>query len=359
MTAITTVNSEVQLKQYVEQHSATLSAQVQTELSAQETEYNKARQKRTEGVYVLVLGFVGMLPFTFVPFLKIVGVGLFCVAVFYGLRLILINQHTISKFHQTLDRVIFEKVFALLGIIGSVQLQPTGADPAGLFAVRSFASFYSVLQNLNRDREVRAQSVLQRLAGSELITEPYNRSEVDTEMSVLVTNKQVTITELEIKQVTGSGKNSQTRQIFHGYFVCMPLEKALFGKTFVTAEGDTHGFGGVGHWGSTTNQGPKETVLEWNEFEDKLHVATTNETEARYVLTPDFMQCLFDWWKEHDTRIRVSFIGRYMYVLFPDDKVRMGYGFNAELNKESLAEYVYSIARPLWQVIRLINKVRL
>lgn len=41
------------------------------------------------------------------------------------------------------------------------------------------------------------------------------------------------------------------------------------------------------------------TVLEWGQFEDLLHVETTDPVEARYLLPPDTMESIYDTWKQH------------------------------------------------------------
>ena len=168
----------------------------------------------------------------------------------------------------------------------------------------------------------------------------------------------ITVAELDIAHVTDSGKNKNTKQIFHGYFAVMELGKELTGKTFVSTEGDTNGFGEITFWNKNTTNIPRETVLEWNDFENMLHVATTDETEARYILTPNFMLDLYEWWKEQKTNIRVSFIKDRLYILFPDELVRIETTVD-NMTEERLVEYAYTIARPLWHIIRLIEKVKL
>jgi len=41
------------------------------------------------------------------------------------------------------------------------------------------------------------------------------------------------------------------------------------------------------------------TLLEWGQFEDLLHVETTNETEARYLLPPDAMENIYHSWSSN------------------------------------------------------------
>lgn len=50
------------------------------------------------------------------------------------------------------------------------------------------------------------------------------------------------------------------------------------------------------------------TLLEWGQFEDLLHVETTNETEARYLLPPDVMEKIYNSWLSN-----VEFLGRVKF----------------------------------------------
>ncbi len=164
------------------------------------------------------------------------------------------------------------------------------------------------------------------------------------------------LAELNLKHVTGSGKDRRVKKIFHGYFVSFPIGKVLQGKTFVSTEGDTRGFGHTSFWSGFTAGEVKKTSLEWNEFEDLLHVATSNPTEARYILTPNFMIDLHDWWKEKKQNIRFSFLENRVYILFPDTKIQLGKTLET-LGEHEVGEYLQSIAVPLLHVLHVIEDV--
>lgn len=100
----------------------------------------------------------------------------------------------------------------------------------------------------------------------------------------------------------------------------------------------------------------QETILEWNDFEKLLHVATNNETEARYILTPDMMSNLYDWWIPKKQNIRLSFVSNKMYILFPDNTIRIGTTVQ-NLNQSHIEKYVLSIAIPLLHILHLIEDI--
>jgi len=85
-------------------------------------------------------------------------------------------------------------------------------------------------------------------------------------------------------------------------------------------------------------------------------VVTSDPTEARYILTPDFMSDLYDWWQSKKTNIRIVFKDNRMYVLYPDRDVKFGYTL-VTLTAEEFKKYLLSIARPLLHVLHLVEDV--
>lgn len=202
-----------------------------------------------------------------------------------------------------------------------------------------------------------ADMVFLHLDESELITEARNDVTPGDQFTVKTARSVIFVEEIKVNNVVDLGKYQYTKHIFNGYLVSTKLQRTLTGKTFVSTEGDDSGFGHASFWTKLFGGKVNKTVLEWNEFENLLHVATTDETEARYVLTPDFMQNLYDWWKEQKTNIRLSFIGEHMYILFPDKKVRVDSTVSG-LSKRKVRKYMFTIARPLMHVVNLVEGVR-
>lgn len=206
------------------------------------------------------------------------------------------------------------------------------------------------------DHEPNDEAMRVRLAASELVTEPHNTFDFDDAISTSVYDREAFFVEGDIKHVTGSGKNRQVKHIFKGVFAVVALPRSLVGKTFISTEGDKSGFGHISFWNGIMDTGARETELEWNDFENKLHVAATDPTEARYILTPDFMQDLYTWWLEKPGNIRVSFIGNHLGVLYPDKHVRINHAL-WRIDTLSLRDYALSIARPLVHILHLVEDV--
>lgn len=206
------------------------------------------------------------------------------------------------------------------------------------------------------DYEPDDQAVHKKLEHSELVTEAHNTFDFDDSITTAVHSRPAFFVEGDIKHVTGSGKNRQVKHIFKGVFAVLELPKTLTGKTFISTEGDKRGFGHVSFWNNLKDTGAQETELEWNDFENKLHVAATDPTEARYILTPDYMQDLFAWWQEKHGNIRISFVGNTMNVLFPDANVRLNHAL-FRIDTLSLQDYAATIAVPIAHVLHLAEDI--
>jgi hypothetical protein len=192
---------------------------------------------------------------------------------------------------------------------------------------------------------------------SELLTERIDMVVADDSFTFFEPFK-ITIRELMATRTEQRGKRSVAVTVFKGVFVEVDLNKRLEGVTFVSTEGNKSGFGHVGFFTNLLGLGDiKETALEWNEFERDLHVATNNEMEARYVLTPDFMVDLHDWWSEEKENIRIVFRENKMFMLLPDRGVHINRS-TVSNKSEDLKDYAFSMVKPLWRTLILVEDIR-
>lgn len=257
------------------------------------------------------------------------------------------------RFDNGVNKIVFSRTLGLFGLT-NVLFASKEVGAAGVFTLRSSNSPLSILS----DTLSEAATALSLLSDSELITESHNTNTVGDLVTATYGDSHISFAELDIRHETGSGKNRSVRNIFKGYLVVYDLDRTLTGKTFISTEGDTSGWGHKSFWSSLKEGGVKETQLEWPEFENLLHVATTDGAEARYVLTTDFMQDLHEWWKKEKGNIRLSFIGKRMYILFPDAQVQL-HGTIGKIDEKNVLEYSYAVARPLLHVMHLVEDVRL
>lgn len=158
------------------------------------------------------------------------------------------------------------------------------------------------------------------------------------------------------QEVTRQGKKDALL-LFKGVFVIAKLPFTHQAETYISTDNDRSGFAHRTFWTTVLeNTSIKETVLEWNDFENKLHVASNDPVVARELLTTDFMQDLYDWWLEHKLNIRIAFKGDKFYMLLPETSIKIGFS-TSSTKLEDIRKYACSLIRPLWRSIMLVEDV--
>ncbi len=109
------------------------------------------------------------------------------------------------------------------------------------------------------------------------------------------------------RQYSTGGKNSQTRTVFHGLFFHLDFNKALRGATVVQPEtANSYQIG--------DRRGMTLVALEDPDFEKEFKVWTTNEVEARYILTPAMMERLMALRREASHPVFLGFQGHRAHI---------------------------------------------
>jgi membrane protein implicated in regulation of membrane protease activity len=376
----------MEVKQYIKDESALeavvasqiveITKQTHEEVGALEKQYVQFRHYQRVGFLIIAASFllpnfaVFVLEVFFVNLTNIwstlISIGVFVISLalcaYYGGKFLLSGSDVIRMFHAKVDRVLFAKIFTIFNLKGKLiehtvvvdkkEVDGNGSKWRQLFEIIR-AHFRSLRESEKSER------VMMTLASSELITEPFNTTRIDNIFEITLGDKILFVSELHVQNITGSGRSRSVNEIFRGYFVSTSLKGTLKGKTFVSTEGDLHGFARRTYWSGLTNEKVKETIFEWNDFEELLHVATDNEKEARHVLSTDFMTDLYDWWKiQSNANIRLSFIGNNFYMLFPDKQIRFE-DTVSEVEEKQLQEYLLTIARPLLHVLHLVEDIKI
>lgn len=348
----------IALKEKIASDSSRIVAEIRAEIGELETQYLVARKEQKLGVVILVLTFLSAHLLAIINadvFLVLVWAVLFFFGLKYGFKYFFGKLRIIRQYNAKINKIIFRRVLILLGLNGSAVNEEGLATTDGELTL-----WQEFLRSIKKNDTPELVMALLDLESSELIQEPHNTNQVDNVFTINYKNSTVKVIELDTKHVTGSGKNQHTKYIFHGYFVIFDLKKELSGKTFITTEKEKSNDIDIDINFFAVKDGSevRETVLEWNEFEDLLHVTTNNELEARYILTPNFMHDLYEWWKGKETNIRLSFIDNRLYILYPDNNIKLNQTIE-HITDENISDYVYSIAWPLQNVIKLIDDVRL
>ena len=126
------------------------------------------------------------------------------------------------------------------------------------------------------------------------------------------------LTEAVLTKRKGSGKNRRTVTVFRGLMILFAAHKPFSGKTIVDRDG-----GQIGNWLAGKFGGLETVRLEDPVFEKRFEVRSSDQVEARYLLTPSFMErllalsALFD-----DANIRCSFYDDRLLLLIPSKQDR-------------------------------------
>jgi hypothetical protein len=133
------------------------------------------------------------------------------------------------------------------------------------------------------------------------------------------------ILEAKATRTEGSGKNRRTVTIFRGLIIRLDFNKNFQGHTVVVPDSESKILGGL--FGESESRRRKEIArLENVDFEKVYSVYCTDQQEARYILTPKFMELVLQA-KATLGDIRLSFHDNSVFVCVPQNVDRFEFGF--------------------------------
>ena len=129
----------------------------------------------------------------------------------------------------------------------------------------------------------------------------------------------------EYRQVTYDSKGRRHEHwvtIFRGLFISADFHKHFHGITLVLPDTEQSWLGGFGQWlqsiSAMLGNQPGELVkMEDPEFERLFKVFSTDQIEARYILTPNMIRRIVEFRKKTDSPLRLSFIASRVFVAIP------------------------------------------
>lgn len=110
----------------------------------------------------------------------------------------------------------------------------------------------------------------------------FNRYSCDDRFTGIYKGIKIDIAEIEMLKETGSGKRRHVETIFSGVFLKVPSLKKFSGKTIIASNTKL----GI--------KGKQQVHLEDPEFEKRYNTFSTDQIEARYLITPAFMTRLIE-----------------------------------------------------------------
>lgn len=155
----------------------------------------------------------------------------------------------------------------------------------------------------------------------------------------------------------GTGRDAVETEIFRGMLMVTKLGIQHQAETYISTDGDRHGFAHQSFWTVVLGMSKvKTTELEWNDFEQVLHVASTDGRAAREFLSPEVMQDVYEWWQEHKLNMRIAIKHDRLYLLLPEAKTRIE-ASTASAKLSEIVKYAKTLARPIWRGLVLADDV--
>ena len=153
----------------------------------------------------------------------------------------------------------------------------------------------------------------------------------------------VKMVDIDVKKVTGSGKNRHVEQIFDGLFAITTCNKDI--ETYIKITKDKRDFFG----------GKDRTNMDSEEFEKLFNVYSEDRILAVRLLTSDIMNMLIDFYNKYKLTFEIVIRNNNIYLRFRTGAMFEPKIFGNSMDKELLYIY-YCILEFVLQLTRQINK---
>ena len=200
--------------------------------------------------------------------------------------------------------------------------------------------------------EETGQIEVQRLRGSTLLPS-YDYYESEDMFVGRYKGVDVELAEVRLRKQRGTGKTRHTVTVFKGLFALLSVHKAFSGKTIVKRDA-----GAVVNWLGKQFDDTERVVLEDPEFEQRFEVYATDQIEARYLLTPAFMERLTQLATDlGGGQLQAAFYNERLFLMVPND----GNLFEPPSMTTTIRKKtgVLRIARELENVLSMIDILKL
>ncbi len=180
---------------------------------------------------------------------------------------------------------------------------------------------HAIDEKLSYSREMHLP--LYRFTKSELFTSTPDRISGNDYVSGEINGVKIEFSDIlaEKKHQNSEGKENWST-IFKGLFIVSEFNKNFQGKTVVLPDSAQNSFGTlIGQWLQSNNFGRNELVkMDDIEFEKKFVVYSTDQIEARYILSPSLMKRLLTFAQKSKHPVYVSFIEESIHMAIYYDK---------------------------------------
>ena len=152
---------------------------------------------------------------------------------------------------------------------------------------------------------------------SHLISNSYNKFSGEDYVRGELAGFQMQFSELDLRKVSGSGKNRRETTIFRGLFFHFSLARNLGHRTLICQDVGESFFGKqIGRLMQKANArtGYELVLLESVEFEKMYSVYSDDQVKARVLLRPSVMEGLTQFHRKYKQKVEISVQGADLYV---------------------------------------------
>ncbi|MFN3917189.1 MAG: DUF3137 domain-containing protein [Flavobacteriales bacterium] len=190
---------------------------------------------------------------------------------------------------------------------------------------------------------------------SRIITSDFNRYKGNDYISGKIVNTDVELSELLVQKEVKTKNGSSTHTIFKGVFFIADFHKKFRAETYVLTDTLEKTFGSLGTWFQKNNFGrPALVKLENLEFEKHFAVYSTDQIEARYILTPKMMEAILDL-KKLSNKVQLSFLDEKVYIKLPLKKDMLESAvFKTVIDKQEMKSN-YTYLKLLFSIVDILD----
>lgn len=191
---------------------------------------------------------------------------------------------------------------------------------------------------------------------SKLFLQKAHRYHGDDFIQGKIDSTNLACSELFVQHRQQSGKNTHYVTIFKGLFAKTDFNKHFQGETFVLPDTAEKLFGGFGRWLQSLNFArPDRVQLEDPDFEQTFAVYSTDQVEARYILTPSLMERIMNLRQMTGQNVALSFVNNHMYLGLSSNKKLLEPSLFKKMNDPEKVREYYEDIRLVVSIVEELN----
>jgi len=187
------------------------------------------------------------------------------------------------------------------------------------------------------------------------IVPSYDKAQIEDYVKGHYKGVSLELQEAHLTKKQGSGKSRRTVTTFKGLVVRLAMNKPFQGHTVIRKD-----HGKVGNWFADkfSSKGRETVALEDPEFEKLFEVSSTDQVEARYLLTTSFMQRLLELAQLCGGKgLQAAFYEDQLLLMIPSDKNR--FEVASIFTPATFEEEIQTILAEMQEIFEVIDLLKL